>query len=398
MSALASGSTPSSSAADERRFSRPAEHWAFSRLSSGSGTSSRPPPGPSSSQPGCRAAPPGRARCARGRCRGSGTSPPPAARTRTSSASGGCWCRSGPWTCCAFLAGLLVCRLVPSLLRSYVCHRRAAGYESVMSTRPVALVAGGSRGLGLLIARELGRRGFQPVLWARDAAELDRAVLALKDDDIDAAAMVCDVSDHELVEHQVGRIEDELGPIEVAVHVAGVIQVGPLSSLTRQHFEQAIDIMQWGPINLALAVVPRMRARGRGRFGTIASIGGLVSVPHLLPYSTAKFGAVGFTNGLRAELAGTGVTATTVAPGLMRTGSHLKAEFTGDAAAEYAWFAPATTAAVMGLAARLLPAGPGAPTATIEGHDARRRLDSRLVERLTTWGNRAAGRNNESAA
>ena len=209
-----------------------------------------------------------------------------------------------------------------------------------MSTRPVALVAGGSRGLGLLIARELGRRGFQPVLWARDAAELDRAVLALKDDGIDAAAMVCDVSDHELVEQQVGRIEDELGPIEVAVHVAGVIQVGPLSSLTRQHFEQAIDIMQWGPINLALAVVPGMRARGRGRFGTIASIGGLVSVPHLLPYSTAKFGAVGFTNGLRAELAGTGVTATTVAPGLMRTGSHLKAEFTGDAAAEYAWFAP----------------------------------------------------------
>ena len=313
-----------------------------------------------------------------------------------------------------------------------------------MSTRPVALVAGGSRGLGLLIARELGRRGFQPVLWARDAAELDRAVRALKDDDIDAAAMVCDVSDHVLVEQQVGRIEDELGPIEVAVHVAGVIQVGPLASLTREHFEQAIDIMQWGPINLALAVVPRMRARGRGRFGTIASIGGLVSVPHLLPYSTAKFGAVGFTNGLRAELAGTGVTATTVAPGLMRTGSHLRAEFTGDAAAEYAWFAPgasmplvsmdaeraagkivngvlrgrsiviltplakvgariqgvapATTAAVMGLAARLLPSGPGEPTATIEGHDARGRLNSRLVERLTTWGNRAAARNNESAA
>ena len=334
--------------------------------------------------------------------------------------------------------------LLPPLLGSYACHRRASGYDSIMSTRPVALVAGGSRGLGLLIARELGRRGFQPVLWARDAAELDRAVRALKDDDIDAAAMVCDVSDHVLVEQQVGRIEDELGPIEVVVHVAGVIQVGPLSSLTREHFEQAIDIMQWGPINLALAVVPRMRARGRGRFGTIASIGGLVSVPHLLPYSTAKFGAVGFTNGLRAELAGTGVTATTVAPGLMRTGSHLRAEFTGDAAAEYAWFAPgasmplvsmdaeraagkivsgilrgrsiviltplakvgariqgvapATTAAVMGLAARLLPSGPGEPTATIEGHDARGRLNSRLVERLTTWGNRAAARNNESAA
>jgi short-subunit dehydrogenase len=187
-----------------------------------------------------------------------------------------------------------------------------------------------------------------------------------------------------------------------------------------------------------------MRARGRGRFGTIASIGGLVSVPHLLPYSTAKFGAVGFTNGLRAELAGTGVTATTVAPGLMRTGSHLRAEFTGDAAAEYAWFAPgasmplvsmdaeraaarivrgilrgrsiviltplakvgarvqgvapATTAAAMGVVARLLPSGPGRPTATVEGRAALRRLSSTLVERLTVWGNRAAARNNEGPA
>jgi NAD(P)-dependent dehydrogenase (short-subunit alcohol dehydrogenase family) len=313
-----------------------------------------------------------------------------------------------------------------------------------MSSRPVALVAGGSRGLGLLIARELGRQGYQPVLWARGAAELDRAVLVLADEGIQAAAMVCDVRDHELVAQQVARIENELGPIEVAVHVAGVVQVGPLTSLTHDHFEQAIDTMQWGPVNLAMAVVPGMRARGRGRFGTIASIGGLVSVPHLLPYSTAKFGAVGFTNGLRAELAGTGVTATTVAPGLMRTGSHLRAEFTGDAAAEYAWFAPgasmplvsmdaeraaarivrgilrgrsiviltplakvgariqgvapATTAAAMGVVARLLPSGPGGPTATVEGRAARRLLDSPLVERLTTWGNRAAARNNEGPA
>jgi NAD(P)-dependent dehydrogenase (short-subunit alcohol dehydrogenase family) len=256
--------------------------------------------------------------------------------------------------------------------------------------------------------------------------------------------MVCDVRDHALVEEQVARVEDELGPIEVAVHVAGVIQIGPLDSLTRQHFEEAIDTMQWGPINLALAVVPGMRARGRGRIGTIASIGGLVSVPHLLPYCTAKFGAVGFSTGLRAELAGTGVTATTVAPGLMRTGSHLRAEFTGDQPADYAWFAPgaslplvsmdaeraavrivrgilrgrsvviltplakvgarvegvapATTAAAMSVLARLLPDGPGRPTETVEGRVARRRLRSPLVERLTVWGNRAAARNNEEPA
>jgi len=311
------------------------------------------------------------------------------------------------------------------------------------SVQPVALVAGGSRGLGLLIARELARHGYRPVLWARDAGELDRAVEVLRAEGHDAGAMVRDVRDARAVADGVARIEDEVGPVEVAVHVAGVIQVGPLSALTREHFEQAIDIMTWGPINLALAVLPAMRRRRRGHIGVITSIGGLVSVPHLLPYSTAKFGAVGFTNGLRAELAGTGVTATTVAPGLMRTGSHLRAEFTGDAPAEYAWFAPgaslplvsmdaeraaarivrgilrgraiviltplakvgarvagvapATTAAAMSLLARLLPDAPAGPTATVEGRTARARLASPLVERLTVWGNRAAGVNNEEA-
>ena len=60
--------------------------------------------------------------------------------------------------------------------------------------------------------------------------------------------------------------------------------------------------------------------------------------------------------------------------------------------------APATTAAAMSLLARLLPEGPDRPTETVEGHTARRRLDSPLVERLSVWGNRAAGRNNEGAA
>ena len=309
--------------------------------------------------------------------------------------------------------------------------------------QPVALVAGGSRGLGLLIARELARRGYLPVLWARDAAELDRAVAVLREEGYDAGAMVRDVRDVEGVADGVAQIEDEVGPVEVAVHVAGVIQVGPLSALTREHFEQAIDIMTWGPVNLALAVLPSMRRRRSGHIGIITSIGGLVSVPHLLPYSTAKFGAVGFTNGLRAELAGTGVTATTVAPGLMRTGSHLRAEFTGDAPAEYAWFAPgaslplvsmdaeraasrivrgilrgrsiviltplakvgarvagvapATTAAAMSVLARMLPDAPEGPSVTVEGRTARGRLASPLVERLTVWGNRAAGRNNETA-
>ena len=125
------------------------------------------------------------------------------------------------------------------------------------------------------------------------------------------------------------------------LHVAGVIQVGPLASLSREDFREAIDIMLWGPINTALAISPLMVERGRGRIGVVTSVGGLIPAPHLLPYSTAKFGATGFARGLRSELAGTGVTVTTVEPGLMRTGSHLNAQFVGDQGAEFAWFSSA---------------------------------------------------------
>lgn len=313
-----------------------------------------------------------------------------------------------------------------------------------MTTTGVALVAGASRGLGLLIARELGRRGYRPVLWARDEDELTWAVETLAGEGVAADAVVCDVRDHERVEQLVAEIERETGPIDVAIHVAGIIQVGPLDALTRSHFEEAVEVMQWGPINVALAVLPGMRRRRRGRIGVVSSVGGLVSVPHLLPYSTAKFGAVGFTRGLTAELAGTGVTATTVVPGLMRTGSHLRATFTGDQPAEYAWFAPgaslpllsmdaetaarrivqgvlrgrsmviltplakigvrlnglmpATTSVVMKIVSTALPSTPvrdtggAAGPGTVEGHRARARLRSGVVERLSTLGNRAARR------
>jgi short-subunit dehydrogenase len=313
------------------------------------------------------------------------------------------------------------------------------------ATAPLALVAGASRGLGLAIARELGRRGHRLVICARSAAELEAAGADLTADGISVRTAVCDVVDAEAVDALVASVEQEDGPIEVAVLVAGVIQVGPLASLTRAHFDEAINIMLWGPINLALAVVGPMRGRGFGRIGIITSIGGLVSVPHLLPYSTAKFGAVGFSSGLRSELAGTGVKVTTVAPGLMRTGSHLRAEFTGNQGAEYAWFAPSatlpliamspekaaakivdgvlagrayvllslmtklaarvgglaptTTATALGLVARLLPSGPPpAGTDTVQGYTVENRLKpipAALIRAVTTLGRASARRLNQ---
>ena len=138
----------------------------------------------------------------------------------------------------------------------------------------VGLVAGGSRGLGLLVGRELGRRGLHVVLLARDEAELERGAQQLRAEGLDVTTHVADVRDHERLEQVVAQVESETGPIEAAIHVAGVIQTGPLTATGREHFEQAIDIMLWGPINLAFAVLPAMRERGRGRIGVVTSIGG----------------------------------------------------------------------------------------------------------------------------
>jgi short-subunit dehydrogenase len=87
-----------------------------------------------------------------------------------------------------------------------------------------------------------------------------------------------------------------------------------------------------------MAVLPHLEQRGTGRIVNITSIGGKVAVPHLLPYTCAKFAAVGFSEGLHTELAQTGVKVVTIAPGLMRTGSYLNADFKGDTEKEAAWF------------------------------------------------------------
>lgn len=313
------------------------------------------------------------------------------------------------------------------------------------SDAPVALVAGASRGLGLLVARELSRRGHRVAICARDAEELAHAErdLAAHGGPVAAAAngvrsYVCDVSDEAAVGRLVADVETDLGPIEVLVVVAGVIQVAPLTALSKDHFRESIDIMTWGPIHLSLAVLPGMRARGSGRIGIVSSIGGVVSPPHLLPYATAKFAATGFAEGLATALHGTGVSATAIIPGLMRTGSPERATFAGEPGKEFTWFsiaaslpllskdaeasaeqmvddvlagratslvgwmpkvatrlkglAPALVIRTMGVANRLLPSKGSTDSTLREGRAVRAAHPSRLRDAVTTLGLRAASR------
>ncbi len=200
------------------------------------------------------------------------------------------------------------------------------------------LITGGSRGLGLGLAREFARHGCRLVICGRDEDSLARARDELNAAGADVLAIPCDVGDQDQVDRLVAETTERFGPIDILVANAGQIEVGPFATMADADFENAFDVMFWGILRPVRAVLPAMGSRGRGRIVTITSIGGKVSVPHLLPYAAAKFAAVGLSEGLRAELAGTGVRVTTVVPGLMRTGSHLNAEFRGNPDAEYVWF------------------------------------------------------------
>lgn len=202
----------------------------------------------------------------------------------------------------------------------------------------VVFITGGSRGLGLVMARQLTQDGARVAICGRDSAELQRAAADLTSHGAVPFTMVADVADSGQMREAVCAIERNVGPIEVVINNAGIICVGPLESMTRRDFEEALSISFWGAYNTIEAVLPGMRERQQGRIVNIASIGGKVSVPHLLPYCVGKFALVGYSEGLRPELARHGITVTTVSPGLMRTGSPRQARFKGNHEAEYSWF------------------------------------------------------------
>jgi NAD(P)-dependent dehydrogenase (short-subunit alcohol dehydrogenase family) len=200
------------------------------------------------------------------------------------------------------------------------------------------VITGGSRGLGLALAREFGRQGSRVAICGRDGAALERARADLEGRGIDALSVPCDVTDRRQVERLVSAVADRFGRLDVLVNNAGIVQVGPLDAMTLGDFEATMAANFWGGVYATLAALPLMRRQGQGRIVNVTSIGGKLSVPHLLPYSAAKFAFVGFSEGLRAELKSEGILVTTVCPGLMRTGGPRNAAFKGRHDAEYAWF------------------------------------------------------------
>ena len=222
---------------------------------------------------------------------------------------------------------------------AYVAVRSAIAFSRRYDFRNrLVVITGGSRGLGLVLARQLADAGAALVLCARDEEELAAAAADLRTRGPFVATYACDLSRASDITDMFRRIRREVGSVDVLINNAGLIEVGPLESMDLEDYQQAMAVHFWAPLICTELVLPDMRRRGEGRIVNISSIGGQIAAPHMLPYTASKFALNGLSQGLRVELAKNGVYVTTVCPGYMRTGSPRNALFKGQHRAEYAWF------------------------------------------------------------
>ena len=233
---------------------------------------------------------------------------------------------------------LLAAGLGAAALAATLWGNRRGSYDL---SRRVVLITGGSRGLGLVLARQAVAEGARVAICARDEAELARArqdLLLAGGAEADVLTLARDITNENEVRSMVAEVEKHFGTVDVLVNNAGIIVGGPLDNMDLRDYEDSMAIHFWAPLHAMQAVLPGMRRRGEGRIVNISSLGGKVALPHMTPYSASKFALVGLSEGFRAELRQHGVSVTTVCPGLMRTGSPGHALVKGQQKKEFAWF------------------------------------------------------------
>jgi NAD(P)-dependent dehydrogenase (short-subunit alcohol dehydrogenase family) len=213
----------------------------------------------------------------------------------------------------------------------------------------VVLITGGSRGLGLAIASRFARKPVRLVLASRKLDELQQAQSTLLAQHPhlhpeDFYLVSADLSQPSECDRLIREAIARFGRIDVLVNNAGIIEVGPIESQTTEAFERAMQVNFFAALYTTWAALPHLRNQTplagtrRAAIVNIASIGGKLAVPHMLPYSASKFALVGFSEGLHAELRHKHIRVTTICPGLMRTGGEAHAQFVGDVEFERRWF------------------------------------------------------------
>lgn len=200
------------------------------------------------------------------------------------------------------------------------------------------LITGGSRGLGLVMARQLLDAGARVAICARDEAELQRAHTELQQRDGEIYALTCDVTNQTQVEQMIQQVKDRFGTIDILINNAGTDIVGPVENLTMQDYDDLMKLHFWAPLYTTYAVLPEMQQRKAGRIVNVSSIGGKTASPHMVAYCASKFALVGLSEGMRAELAKDDIAVTTVCPGFIHTGVVDHAIMKGQNRKEFAWF------------------------------------------------------------
>ncbi len=183
------------------------------------------------------------------------------------------------------------------------------------NSEKVALVSGGTRGIGLEITKALRADGFQVAALYRGNEDAARHC----EEETGARALQCNVSDFSACQDLIEMIENDMGPIAIAVNNAGITCDGMLHKMDAECWHKVIDTNLNSCFNICRAVVPLMRSRKCGRIINISSINGQKGQMGQTNYSAAKAGMIGFTKALALENAAKGVTVNAICPGYIET-------------------------------------------------------------------------------
>jgi NAD(P)-dependent dehydrogenase (short-subunit alcohol dehydrogenase family) len=178
----------------------------------------------------------------------------------------------------------------------------------------LAVVTGGSRGIGLAVAGRLSELGYAVLVTGRDRETLDKAAAGLAAGGGDVSTAAFDVTDETAVEAALRDL-----PVAVLVPNAGYGNSAPVERLTLADWQAMLDVHATGAFLCTRAVLPGMRERGRGRIVYMASVAGLAGARYIAAYTAAKHAMVGLMRAVAAEVAGSGITANAVCPGYVDT-------------------------------------------------------------------------------
>jgi short-subunit dehydrogenase len=194
------------------------------------------------------------------------------------------------------------------------------------------LITGASQGIGKATALQFARNGYSVIMAARNVDRLNAAAEEVKAEmkaEQTVTAIPTDTRNPEQVQKLIDQSIAQYGTIDILVNNAGIYSSGPADSFSLEDWHTVIDTNLWGYIHTIHALLPHMLAQGRGMIVNVASVGGKVPIPYLVPYSTSKFAVTGLTQSLQSELSPKGITVCGIYPNVIKSDLMERAIFRG---------------------------------------------------------------------